>query len=90
MLKENIEPGEITEIVKNFLLDNYLFGYDENDFNEDSSFLEYGVLDSMGIMELLTFIEDRFSIEILDSEVIPENMDSINSVSRMIIRKLEL
>lgn len=44
----------------------------------------------MGIMELLAFIESEFNIEVLDSEVIPENMDSVNYVSRLVMRKLNL
>lgn len=80
---ENINDG-----IQRFLMENYLFGFDENEFDRDSSLLELGVLDSTGIMELVAFIEQEFNIEVLDSEIIPENLDSINYISRFINKKL--
>ncbi len=80
---------EISNIIRDFLFENYLFGYDENEFSNDSSFLDFGVLDSTGIVELIAFIEGEFGIEISDNEIIPENMDSVNCVSRLIFTKID-
>jgi acyl carrier protein len=87
-MKEKIAMEEISQSIRNFLFENYLFGYDENEFSNDSSFMDYGVLDSTGILELIVFIEGEFNIEISDMEIIPENMDSINCVSRLVYRKI--
>ena len=73
--------------IRTFIFDNYLFGYDENEFSDDASFLDYGVMDSLGIMELITFIEREFTIEVADSEIIPDNLDSVSRVSRYIFEK---
>lgn len=89
-MSEHLTLGEIVERVRTFLVENYVFGYDENEFTNDSSFMEFGVLDSTGIMELLAFIETEFQIEVLDAEILPENMDSINCVSQMVARKLDI
>ena len=51
------------------------------------SFLELGILDSTGIMELVTFIEREFKIKVEDQEIIPENLDSINSIVNLVVRK---
>lgn len=87
-MKEKITLEQISQSVRTFLFENYLFGYDENEFSNDSSFLDFGVLDSTGIMELLIFIESEFDIEVSDMEILPENMDSVNRVSRLVYKKI--
>lgn len=87
-MKEKVTLEQISESIRKFLFENYLFGYDENEFNNDSSFLEFGVLDSTGILELILFIESRFDIEVPDMEILPENLDSINCVSRLVYNKI--
>jgi acyl carrier protein len=87
-MKEKIALEEISQSIRNFLFENYLFGYDENEFSNDSSFMDYGVLDSTGILELIVFIEGEFNIEISDMEIIPENMDSVSCVSRLVYGKI--
>lgn len=89
-MNEQLTLAGIVERIRIFLFDNYVFGYDENEFTNDSSFMEFGVLDSTGIMELLAFIETEFTIEVLDAEILPENMDSVNCVSHMVARKLNV
>lgn len=78
----------ISKRIRDFLFLNFLFGYQENDLDDDASFLEFGLLDSTGILELIAFIEEEFEIDIDDIEIIPENMDSINKVGRFVSRRL--
>lgn len=79
---------QIAEDIRSFLFENYLFGYDEQNFSNDSSFLDLGVLDSTGILELILFIEGKFHIQVLDEEILPENLDSINCVSSLVYKKI--
>lgn len=72
--------------ITNFIIDNFLFGDDEG-LEDDISFLEEGIIDSTGILELITFIEEEFSIEIEDEEMIPENLDSINNLLTFLDKK---
>jgi acyl carrier protein len=65
--------------IKQFIIDNFLFGDDEG-LEDDSSFLEEGIIDSTGMLELVTFLEEDFSIDIEDEEMTPENLDSINNL----------
>lgn len=83
-----ISPEAISQRIRKFILDNYLFGYAENEFGDDASFLELGLLDSTAILELIAFIEEEFNIDVDDMEIIPENMDSINRVSCFVYRKI--
>ena len=73
--------------IKNFIIDNFLFGDDEG-LEDDVSFLEEGIIDSTGILELITFLEEDFSIEIDDEEMLPENLDSINNVLAFLNKKI--
>lgn len=72
--------------IKNFIIDNFLFGDDEG-LEDDISFLEEGIIDSTGILELITFLEEDFSIKIEDEEMIPENLDSINNLIAFLNKK---
>lgn len=73
--------------VKEFIVENFLFG-DENGFNEDTSFLQENLIDSMGIMELITFLEETFNIRIKDAELVPQNLDSLNKIANFLEMKL--
>lgn len=78
----------ITQKIRDYLFLNFLFGYEEDELDNDASFLEFGLLDSTGILELVAFIEEDFEIEVDDLEIIPDNMDSINKLSRFVARKI--
>jgi acyl carrier protein len=87
-MKEKVALEEVSQSIRNYLFENFLYGYDGNELSNDESFLEFGVLDSTGIIELITFIESEFDIEIEDTEIIPENLDSVNCVSRFVYKKM--
>ncbi len=75
------------EKIKTFVVENFLFG-SEDGLKDETSFLEEGIIDSTGILELVTFIEEEFSITIEDEELVPENLDSINNVTAFLERKI--
>ena len=66
--------------IRSFIVENFLFGNDDG-LADDSSFLDEGIIDSTGILELVEFIEEEFSISVDDEDLIPENLDSINNVA---------
>ena len=80
--------NETKEKIKTFIIENFLFG-SEDGLKDETSFLEEGIIDSTGILELVTFLEEEFSIAIEDEELIPENLDSINNVTAFMERKIE-
>jgi acyl carrier protein len=73
--------------IREFVVTNFLFGQD-NGLVEEQSFLESGIIDSTGVLELVAFLEQRFGIAVADSELLPENLDSISNISRFVARKL--
>ncbi len=70
-----------------FILENYLFTDDESALKNDDSFLAEGILDSTGIMEVVSFLEETFDIKVEDEEMVPDNMDSIDSLNQYINKK---
>ena len=78
---------EHKQAIREFVIENFLFG-EANGLKDDTSFLEEGIIDSTGILELVTFLEDEFSITVEDEELIPENLDSIGNVANFIQRKI--
>lgn len=74
--------------IKKFIIENFLFGNSDG-LKDETSFLEEGIIDSTGVLELVTFLEEEFNIKVADEELVPENLDSINNVSAYLQRKLE-
>ena len=81
------EVNTIKHQIRQFLIENFIFSNDEVDLNDEGSFIENGVIDSTGILELASFIEETYSIVIKDEEMIPENLDSINALTAFIQAK---
>ena len=80
--------NSIKHKIREFIIENFLFGTDEG-FKDETSFLEDGIIDSTGILELVAFLEEEFSISVDDEDMIPENLDSINNVTAYLQRKLQ-
>jgi acyl carrier protein len=76
------------QAIKEFIVKNFLFG-DGNGMKDDTSFLEEGIIDSTGVLELVTFLEEEFSIAVDSEELVPENLDSINYVTAFLERKIK-
>ena len=66
--------------VRDYILENYLFSNDESLLRNDESFLDKGIIDSTGILEVISFLEEQFGIKVEDSEMMPENLDSVNNI----------
>ena len=77
----------IEEILRKYILENYLFTDDESELNNSDSFLDLGIIDSTGIMEVVLFIEMEFDIEVDDEELLPENLDTIDNLVKFISNK---
>jgi acyl carrier protein len=74
--------------IRNFILENFLFDQNEDALENDASFLDENIIDSTGILELVSFIEETYSIHVEDEELIPENLNSVNNVVSFIEKKL--
>ena len=73
--------------IKKFIVDNFLFGQAGN-LADGTSLLEQGVIDSTGVLELATHLESAYGFKVKDEELVPENLDSIDSINSYIGKKL--
>jgi acyl carrier protein len=74
--------------IRAFLARNFLFSDKGFTYGDDASLLNEGVIDSMGIIEVVAFVEEHFGISVADQELLPENFDSVSKLSAFIISKL--
>lgn len=81
-----MDMAGIEQQVRQFVLDNFIFGNDDS-LDTNTSFMENGIIDSLGILTLIMFTEEHYGIEVADEEVIPENFDSIHRLSSYILQK---
>lgn len=75
--------------LREFIRDNFLYGK-EPTFSDDDSFLEMGLIDSTGVLELVAHLEGRHGFTIEDDELVPENLDSIHNIEQFIERKTRI
>ena len=69
--------------IRSFITDTFFV----DDFADDDSFLQTAIIDSTGMMQLVAFLEQTFEIKIADSELVPENLDSLANACRFVDRK---
>jgi acyl carrier protein len=74
--------------IRTFIVENYLFG-NETGLEDHTSFTKSGTIDSTGMLELIQYLERNHKITIQDQELIPENFDSLNNISRFLEKKLQ-
>lgn len=72
--------------VRDFLVSNFYVA-EANLLETDASLLDHGIIDSTGVLEVIGFIEDTFGVAVEDSELLPENFDSIDGIVQYVMRK---
>jgi acyl carrier protein len=77
------------DTIRQFIVENFLAGKNDPSFGNEDSFLETRVIDSTGVLELVQFVEDEWGIAVDDSELTPENFDSVALVAGYVQRKLD-
>lgn len=73
--------------IRHFIKENFLLDTKQKKFNDNDSFFKKGIIDSTGILELVSFIESAFGIKVKDEEMVPDNLDSVNKAADFIAKK---
>jgi acyl carrier protein len=76
------------KIIRQYILENLLFTEDESVLQDDDSFIDGGIIDSTGVMEIILFIEETYGIKVNDHEMLPVNLDSVDNLATFVQRKL--
>ena len=74
--------------VRSFVVTNYLLGR-EDGLTNDASFMDEGIIDSTGILELVSHLEESYGITITEEELVPDNLDSVNRIAAYLNKKLK-
>jgi acyl carrier protein len=80
-------PITIETQVRAFIAENFHYRGEVGSLPATASLLESGLVDSMGVLELVTFLESTFPLQIADDEVMPENLDTIAAIVAFVRRK---
>jgi acyl carrier protein len=78
---------EYTHTIKDFIIDNFLFG-EKQEITADTNLLEKGIIDSTGVVELVSFLEDTYNIIVEDEEIISDNFSTLRSISNFLEIKI--
>ncbi len=73
--------------IRNFIIENFFYGQDDNTLDDNTSFLQNGIIDSTGVLELVSFLQEKYTIHVADDELIPDNLDSLSKVDAFIKKK---
>ncbi len=73
--------------IRQYILGNLLFTDDDSVLQDNDSFLNEGIIDSTGVLEIILFIEDTFDIKVNDDEMLPANLDSVDNLVAFIQSK---
>ena len=74
--------------LRRFVIDNFMYGRDCQ-FRDEDSFLELGIIDSSGLLELVNFLETQYGIQVEEADLVPENLDSVAQLARFLRGKLD-
>lgn len=86
MNRDSMDTDTTSPRIRGFIETNFLFGASAS-FGDDVSLLETGVLDSTGVMELIAYLEAEFDLVFADDELLAENFDSINRITKFLASK---
>jgi acyl carrier protein len=81
---------DIESEIKKFIAKNLLYSGDGFKYSDDVSFLEEGIVDSIGVMELVAFVEEKYKFRVNDQDVTPDNFDSVNRLASYIRRHVQV
>ncbi|MHB1512464.1 MAG: acyl carrier protein [Acidiferrobacter sp.] len=77
----------VRDHVKEYISENFLMGLKDSAITDDASFLDLGIIDSTGVIELIAFLEESYGIRVDDAEMVPDNLDSLDAIDRFVARK---
>ena len=90
MSQQEYAIGSVRNDIVEFVVNNFTTNLSEESLPLDQSLVESGIVDSFGVVELVTFLENNWSITIGDSDITKEKMGSINKMTNLVLEKLEL
>ena len=82
-----VQQDTLRKELREFIVETFLFGDESETFEDNDSFMQKGIIDSTGVLELTSFLEEKYGVKVEDEELIPANLDSIDNLIGFIGRK---
>jgi acyl carrier protein len=79
----------VEQEIRTFVIENFVYAEGADRFSDDDSFLQNGLVDSMGIMTLVDFVSKTYAIRVEDEELVPDNWDSVNRIAAFVRSRLK-
>jgi acyl carrier protein len=86
-MTDTTNNAQLEPAIREFIASNLLYNKDGFTYADDASLLREGIIDSLGVVELVTFLQSRFGVKVEQSEVRPENFDSVARLAAFVRRK---
>ncbi len=82
-MSSNVVLGQI----RDFITENFLYARPDFDLQDSDALLGKGIVDSMGVMEVVVFLEEQFGLEVDDAEITEENLGSIEAIAAYVVAR---
>jgi len=81
------EAQHVSDRVRRYIVDNFLYMHDAYELSDDDALLGKGIVDSLGVMELISFIEEEFGVVVADADVTERNFETVAAVARYVLAR---
>jgi acyl carrier protein len=76
----------VEEKIRKYIAENILYSSTGYPYPDETSFLENGIVDSMNVMEIVMYTEEKFGVKVKDEDIVPANFDSVRNLAEFIRR----
>ena len=80
--------NNIEDTIRKYIAENILFSGNGYPCPDNTSFLDEGIIDSMNVLELVMFVEEKFGVTVADQDIVPDNFDSVTKLADFIRSKM--
>jgi acyl carrier protein len=87
-MSKTVGDGDFVNEIREYICGTMLIGLSDQSIEADESLVQRGVVDSTGVLELVEFLQDRYGIRVEDEEITTDNLDTLNSITAYVQRKL--
>jgi acyl carrier protein len=84
-----MQTTDIQSEIYQFIVNNFMFGQADG-LKFDESLLQRGVIDSTGVLELVSYLQDNFNITVEDNEIVPANLETVHGIVTYVGKKLSV
>ena len=79
--------NNVEDMIRKYIAENILFSGNGYPYPDNTSFLNEGIIDSMNVLELVMFVEEKFGVTVADQDIVPDNFDSVTQLADFIRSK---